>query len=277
MAGSTRRWLRCFGRSAPQRARRSAAIWGAACAWLRISAVGAPLTWCPQRPPSLSLRCAAAASAAPASFPEGQDLSELFDVCEAPAAANALLPTGTAPALAGGVKQRRLVHRDGDWHRSVHIWLLDERGELLLQRRSEHKDTHPGRWDVSCAGHIGAGDGGPDTAVRELEEELGLAVAPTALEPLFTIAASATGSTARHGPFRCNEYQEVFLLRVRGDHASRGYRPAEGEVAELRSEPAGETERFLRAGDAGYVPRSPAYIDALAAALSRGAGARAAG
>lgn len=39
--------------------------------------------------------------------------------------------------------------------------------------RSEFKDTNPGRWDVSSAGHITHGDGSLDTAKKELEEELG--------------------------------------------------------------------------------------------------------
>ena len=57
------------------------------------------------------------------------------------------------------------MHRDGDWHRSVHVWVVDtaEAGRgaarVLLQRRSEHKDTYPGHWDVSVAGHVEAGDG----------------------------------------------------------------------------------------------------------------------
>lgn len=35
------------------------------------------------------------------------------------------------------------------------------------------KDTFPGKWNSSCAGHVGAGDDYEVTALRELEEELG--------------------------------------------------------------------------------------------------------
>ena len=42
-------------------------------------------------------------------------------------------------------KSRTLVHRDGDWHASIHIWLLHSKtGKLLVQQRSHNKDSHPG-------------------------------------------------------------------------------------------------------------------------------------
>ncbi|KAF6151243.1 hypothetical protein GIB67_002942 [Kingdonia uniflora] len=53
----------------------------------------------------------------------------------------------------------RLVHKDGDYHRAVNVWIYAESTqELLLQRRSDCKDSWPGLWDISSAGHISAGD-----------------------------------------------------------------------------------------------------------------------
>ncbi len=79
----------------------------------------------------------------------------------------------------GRTKAREQVHRDGDWHRSLHLWVvLQAEGEpprLLLQRRSATKDTWPGRLDVSVAGHLAAGET-ESQALREAEEELGLRV-----------------------------------------------------------------------------------------------------
>ena len=72
------------------------------------------------------------------------------------------------------------MHRDGDWHRALHLWVL-VRGPggpcVVLQRRSLAKDTHPGLVDVSVAGHLGASETVYD-ALREAEEEIGLAVSP---------------------------------------------------------------------------------------------------
>ena len=42
----------------------------------------------------------------------------------------------------------------GDWHRAVHVWLFAmDTQRLLLQKRSQIKDSWPGRWDISAAGH----------------------------------------------------------------------------------------------------------------------------
>ena len=54
----------------------------------------------------------------------------------------------------------------------MHIWLYDSQGNLVLQKRSESKDTFPGRWDVSVGGHVTSGDTVMETALKEVEEEL---------------------------------------------------------------------------------------------------------
>ena len=84
------------------------------------------------------------------------------------------------PSSAGFTKARKQVHRDGDWHRSVHVWVVDlVRREVVLQQRSPHKDTFPNRWDISAAGHIENGADSRETAIRELAEELGVEDAST--------------------------------------------------------------------------------------------------
>ena len=50
----------------------------------------------------------------------------------------------------GEVKERELVHRDGDRHRTSHVWLFrrwNGQWQVLLQKRSVQKDSHPGRFD----------------------------------------------------------------------------------------------------------------------------------
>ena len=52
---------------------------------------------------------------------------------------------------------------------------MNEKGELLLQKRAANKKQNPNKWGV-CAGHIDAGETVEVSAIRELEEELGLKV-----------------------------------------------------------------------------------------------------
>lgn len=69
---------------------------------------------------------------------------------------------------------REVVHQEDLLHRAVHIFVFNKYRELFLQKRSHLKDKHPGVWDSSAAGHLDAGDNYQKTAVRELEEELGI-------------------------------------------------------------------------------------------------------
>ncbi|TYG94260.1 hypothetical protein ES288_A11G174000v1 [Gossypium darwinii] len=65
----------------------------------------------------------------------------------------------------GDSKPRGDVHRDGDYHKAVHVWIFTESTqELLLQKRADCKDSWPGLWDISSAGHISAGDSSLITA-----------------------------------------------------------------------------------------------------------------
>ncbi len=59
-------------------------------------------------------------------------------------------------------------------HRVVHVLVFNDKGDLLLQKRSMNKDVAAGRWDTSVGGHVHAGEA-LDTAVRrEMDEELGI-------------------------------------------------------------------------------------------------------
>jgi 16S rRNA (adenine1518-N6/adenine1519-N6)-dimethyltransferase len=73
-----------------------------------------------------------------------------------------------------GQSSRHEVHRQKLRHRAVHIFVINEQGELFLQKRSRWKDVCPLKWDSSAAGHVNAGHDYEQTAVREIEEELGI-------------------------------------------------------------------------------------------------------
>ncbi|KAL1528030.1 hypothetical protein AB1Y20_009399 [Prymnesium parvum] len=203
-----------------------------------------------------------------AEFPHGQDLTEQFELYAAPDRADAVLPAGAAPRMLGQRKARGEVHRDGDWHRSVHVWLADNQGRLLLQQRSMEKDTNPGCWDVSCAGHITAGDDSLETAQRELEEEIGVKVELQALREawLCTLPSQDVGNTEKHGSYICREFQDVYLLRSSSltlDELTLGT----GEVSAVKWLPGEEVLVAWKTADATYVRRDPHYQQVIADAL----------
>lgn len=73
---------------------------------------------------------------------------------------------------------REEVHARGLLHRCVHVFVRTPRGALWVQRRSLDRRLWPGRWTSSVSGHVDAGEGEGEAAVREAREELGLALGP---------------------------------------------------------------------------------------------------
>lgn len=73
------------------------------------------------------------------------------------------------------------AHRNGYLHPTIHVWILTADKKVLIQQRSFKKDTFPGLWDVSVAGHISAGEDPLSSAVREIEEEVGLQISSNEL------------------------------------------------------------------------------------------------
>src|ERR1017187_8101727 len=84
--------------------------------------------------------------------------------------------------LAEGVL-RSEAHRRGVWHRSIGVIVLNANGEVLLEKRSLHKDVFPGFYDIP-GGHVKFGAGALRTALEEIREELSLALPPNRLAPL---------------------------------------------------------------------------------------------
>ncbi len=74
----------------------------------------------------------------------------------------------------GEVATRDEVHKNGLWHRSIAVAILNEKDEILLQQRSHNKKKNPDMWDISVAGHIDAGESVLVAAMRETAEELGI-------------------------------------------------------------------------------------------------------
>ncbi|PWA79826.1 nudix hydrolase (chloroplast) [Artemisia annua] len=105
---------------------------------------------------------------------------------------------------------RSVVHRDGDYHRAVHAWIFAESTQqLLLQKRADCKDSWPGLWDISSAGHVSAGDTSLITARRELQEELGVTLPNDAFELLFVFLQECV---TNDGKFIDNEFDHVYLV-----------------------------------------------------------------
>jgi len=125
---------------------------------------------------------------------------ERFDIYD-----EAMNPIGTAT--------RSETHKHGYWHRSFHCWLtrrIEGRPVVVFQRRQLGKDTNPGSFDITAAGHLTAGETIRDAA-RELEEELGIRTDFDQLVPLGQIREEAEGIVGG-AMFIDREVSDVFAL-----------------------------------------------------------------
>ena len=66
------------------------------------------------------------------------------------------------------------------------MWILNDKNELLLQRRSDDNPRYPGMLEISVAGHIRAGEDSVEAIQRETFEEIGIRINPYFLEYLFS-------------------------------------------------------------------------------------------
>ena len=85
----------------------------------------------------------------------------------------------------GEKKPRKEIHSKGYWHKGVHIWIINSKKELLVQRRSTNKDVYPNKLYISVAGHPVSGEAEIDSIKREFEEEIGVKLDINKLEYLF--------------------------------------------------------------------------------------------
>ncbi len=146
-------------------------------------------------------------------------------------------------SLAGKVRERSMVHASGDLHGTAHVWIVrpadnspyadliqqkpdgilpsgggarllsagsKQAFEILLQKRSATKDSYPGCYDISSAGHLPAGSDYLQSALRELEEELGIRAQPQDLKKAFLHLGYAEG-TFYGKPFKNAEASMVYV------------------------------------------------------------------
>jgi len=204
---------------------------------------------------------------------------ELFDIYD-----EEMRPIGTAP--------RSEVHKNGYWHRSFHCWLTRREGDrrfVRFQLRNGDKDTYPNYYDITAAGHLAAGETMRE-AIRELEEELGVAASFEQLVPLGQARKEASG-IAKGLPFIDREISDVFALvcdvpladlTLQREEVAGVYEAEleellalfEGSIAEtiaagVELQPEGgpmlRTERSVKASQ--FVPRDPSYYAKTISAL----------
>ncbi len=153
--------------------------------------------------------------------------------------------------LTGRTMIRGASMRGGQYHLVVHIWIVDSRGRILLQRRADTRRLMPGVW-AATGGSAIAGEDSETAARRELREELGIQTSVGEMTHVERIR-------------RRNAFVDVWLLKR--DVADDELILQQEEVAEIRWVSEQELRVMIVKGDFHNYGRP--YFDTVMTAMRK--------
>jgi isopentenyldiphosphate isomerase len=162
--------------------------------------------------------------------------------------------------LTGEQKMKSEAHRDGLWHRAAHIWIYNSKGEALLQLRAKEKELWPDMWDLSAAGHVGAGEEPIVSGLREIQEELGLDIKVEDMEFYKVIPEKVKFNKVDN-----NEFHYVYLLKYDGDIT--GLRIQEEELQKIEFVPIETVKKDFVENPEKYCPHEEGYWEEMLNAM----------
>ena len=157
------------------------------------------------------------------------------------------------------------AHLKGWYHSTVHVWFFTRDKKILVQQRARNKDTYPLLWDVSVAGHVGAGEKIKEAAVREVKEEIGLDITLDNLQKIDIFKASHIHSANLVD----NEFHHLFICQLHVPISALVKQ--EGEVADLKLIPLirFSEETWGLANISQYVPHGAEYYKMVVKAIKK--------
>lgn len=160
----------------------------------------------------------------------------------------------------GEILSREEVHRLGLWHKCVHIWIVNGKKEVLLQKRCAQKLTNPNKWTTATSGHLSAGDSSMEGAIRELNEEIGLSIKENELQYLFTVKERGVNDNPAIKIIE-NEITDVYLIQK--DIEIQNLKLQEEEVAEVKWFSYEEFKKMVMENDENLVPHREMQLKML--------------
>ena len=156
--------------------------------------------------------------------------------------------------LTGKTEERNIIHEKGIWHREVAVWIMNEQGEILLQKRASTKKQEPNKWAI-CAGHIDAGETVENAILREIEEELGIKVSIEELEFLKTYKKQ---NDIPSNNIKNYNFQYMYFLKT--NWKIENYKIRLEELSKIKYIPFAEFEDIVKKKDENVTFTKQAYM-----------------
>lgn len=125
------------------------------------------------------------------------------------------------------IETREKCHKEGLWHKAVVVFIINSKGQVLLQKRSANKKLWPNMWDITAGGHVLAGEFGFQAIIRECKEEIGIELNPKDITFL-----GAGISTNKKGDIINNHFNEYYVANKEIDETKLELQ--EEEVSEVK-------------------------------------------
>ncbi len=145
------------------------------------------------------------------------------------------------------------IKEQGMFYGLVGMWVINSKGQILLQKRSANKRSNPNMWAM-CAGHIQTCETYEEAVIRETREEIGLRLEKKDFKPLIDLTA---GSKLYKGYY------------THCDWAIQNFRRQESEVSELKWIDFEEFKAMYKKGDETIVFKKSETSDAEFRKLGR--------
>ncbi len=97
-----------------------------------------------------------------------------------------------------GSAERWYAHKEGQLHRAVSVFVFNESGKILLQRRATTKPIFGGLWANTCCTHPRPGEDVTEAGKRRLQEEMGLDVEVCVIGTFIYRATDAASGYREH-------------------------------------------------------------------------------
>ncbi|WP_332025613.1 isopentenyl-diphosphate Delta-isomerase [Kaistella sp.] len=139
-----------------------------------------------------------------------------------------------------GVMNKMQAHENGILHRAFSVFLFNDKGEMLLQKRAADKYHSPNQWTNAVCSHPRMGETYMEAAQRRLKEELGIET-PITYRFNFLYKADVGQNLWEH------ELDHVFTGNFEGE-----FKLNEEEVSEVRYISIDELDKEMSANPENF-------------------------